>query len=165
MGENGVNPGIHIHPCSTLWILHLPLLLVFMPLPPQCRSWLLRAQAVPSRTPKSRASQPQPFIFGVTGSLHLDSCGNRTQCEEICFPWPATLHPKAFQGLSVTDSIIQEQAGQGTNARGTGVPWDSGVRGWELRTQDWDSETLSSTGDGLVINILALDLRPHRAMQ
>lgn len=53
--------------------------LVFVLLPPQCRSWLLRAQVVPSRTPKSRASQPQPFIFSGTGSLHLDLCENKAQ--------------------------------------------------------------------------------------
>lgn len=49
----------------------LPPISSFVPLPPQCRSWLLRAQAVPSRAPRSRASQPQPFIFSAMGLLHL----------------------------------------------------------------------------------------------
>lgn len=68
----------------------------FVPLPPQCRSWLLPAQTVPSRAPRSRASQPQPFIFSVMGLLHLGVDWSKAEVKVGSISLP---HRPSSQGL------------------------------------------------------------------
>ena len=109
------------------------------PLPPQCRSWLLRAQAVPNRAPRSRASQPQPFIFDAMGLLHLRL---KHRCEKPPAR-PATSTPpqrssQAYKGLSVV-WLCFPGSGLDTNGllcSGAGCPGGPGAAG---RERAWDS--------------------------
>ena len=139
-------PGLGSHPLRDSYLPHptlLPPVSSSAPLPPQCRSWLLRAQAVPNRAPRSRASQPQPFIFDAKGLLHLRL---KHRCEKPtpfpCRPGPPppplpSAHPKPTKASVWSGSAFQEAAWtqSGSSVPAPDVPEARGQRG----ERAWDS--------------------------